>query len=125
MFGLIRKLLQLAVFLAIGFVVIRPQVLPPPVQPIAYGAQRFVFGNEVSWNGFTANWQEKWRFITTTIPVLGTMVTAPEPQPITADGVMKLIIETILVRPVAKWNAIKAQLWEKTTVQEATPSAQN
>jgi hypothetical protein len=128
MVSLIQRLLQLAVLVAIVYFIVNPQVLPQPAQSIAFGAQRFVFGNEVSLPSFMATWQEKWRYITTTIPVIGSWskALAPEPTEITADTVMRIIIQTILVDPVNKWNNIKKQALQPLTtasITESTPSA--
>jgi hypothetical protein len=111
MIGVIQRLLQLLVLVALGLAILKPMWLPEPIQPIAYTIHHWVVGPDTSWDGFRNTWSYRWQLITTYIPPLRQMmVSLPQQQPtVTPQSVMNLTITTILVNPAKKWESIKQE----------------
>lgn len=128
MIGSIQRLLQLAVILALAYVIWKPAVLPAVIQPFGYSAQKWMFGNEVSLPSLQATWQGRWTWLTTYIPPLAgwskTLFSAP--QPITSDSVLQWFNTIMWKQPVEKLEIIKQNLYEvpassSSSLPAATP----
>lgn len=124
MIGILQRLLQFLVLVGLIAAIIKADVLPSPIQPVALKARAFLIGPQVSWSGFISTWQYRYSLVAASVPFLRQLTQAvPSTTDFTPESIMNLTINMILVQPVQKWDKIKQDFMNPPPASSSSPSA--
>lgn len=123
MIGVLQRLLQLIVLGGLILVIAKPQVVPPPAQQWAQAAHVWVVGESDTWQSFQSTWQQRFEWLGSLIPWFKALATTipPDPPQITADGIVHLFRQLIIIHPLRKLDTIKQDIMAPPTI--GTPAA--